>query len=447
MKEYKPSIFNVVVSQKDDGKALVFNTMTSAFSLLNDDGQKLLSDAQFRLENQQGAGKESVEQLASLGFLVEQDFDELAFLELQGNLARYGNRNLILTIAPTLDCNMCCPYCYESKRKESMSAETADKILHFLTDYIQKEQITSVSVTWYGGEPLLEMDRIEQISKTLISFCEENHIGYSADIVTNGFLLSKPYAERLKGNKVKCAQITIDGLEETHNSRRKLKNGGRSFYQIIDNIELAKDILDIRIRVNVDEDNLHEIDVLANFFLDEKKWGKNPSFYLAPVEKATDSCHADPQKCLHSEEFSQLRGRIMRKLQERGMLQNGQALYPQYNSLGCGALAKNYFIIDSSGRFYSCWNHIGDFNKSVGNIDEPERIRLNREYLRWLTVPLPAKCKECVYLPLCQGGCPDKRLKNQNEPSCSFYPLTYIDNLKLAYYQYTTQKSTNPKAS
>ncbi len=307
MKKYKPSAYNLVVDSQKDGKKLIFNTLTSAFCLLDSEGQQLLSNVQHVPIQSSSEQSSLIEQLGSLGFLVDHNLDEFALLELRNRLVRYGNRRLTLTIGPTLDCNMCCPYCFESKKKIPMTPETADKLISFLTEYIESKSINSVNVSWYGGEPLLEMDIIERISNGLISFCEKNDVAYSASIVTNGYLLSRDYAKRLKNVKVHHAQITIDGLENTHNKRRKLKDGTGSFWPIIHNIESTKDILNISIRINVDENNMKEIDLLSDFFINEMKWGRNPSFYLAPVERYTDTCGADPEKCLQPNAFSQLR--------------------------------------------------------------------------------------------------------------------------------------------
>lgn len=440
MKTYKPSVYNLVIDSVEDGKQLIFNTLTSAFCTLDTKGQKVLSEAPYMTDSQSEEYSAIVKQLASLGFLVEEDFDERKFVGLQSSLFRYGNKTLALTIGPTLDCNMCCPYCYENKQRKPMTAETADKLISFLTSYIEKNHIVTVNMTWYGGEPLLEMERIEQISNGLIPFCEKNGVTYVADIVTNGFLLSRDYAERLKKVKVSRVQITIDGLEATHNRRRILKNGGDSFHTIIKNIEAAKDLLPISIRVNVDANNLQEIEPLSDFFISEMKWKDNPSFYLAPVEKINEVCQEDPDKCLDSDTFSQLCRKIMDKRLRAGLVRSTEELFPVFKPVSCGAICTNYFVIDADGFIYLCWNHFGNPQKSIGHIDSPNSMGTNHEYVKWLTAPMPEKCKECVYLPLCQGGCADRRMQNQNQPYCSYHMAVCIDNIKFAYLQHRSQK-------
>lgn len=375
-----------------------------------------------------------------MGFIVGHDIDELSRLELRENFARYGNRNLNLTIGPTMNCNMCCPYCFETKGNQSMTLETADKLIQFIKAYIEARKIESVNIVWYGGEPLLELGRIEQISNDIIPLCEEKNISYSASIITNGYCLDQGSAELLKSLKVKFVQITIDGLEETHNARRRLKNGAGSFWTIVKNIEAAKNILPIIIRVNVDQINAQEIDALMDFFMDKMHWGKNPAFYLAPVEKNTDTCGANVEACLSPDDFSSLYQRMLTKIYEHGITEITHRIYPTYSEVGCAAICANNFVIDANGAFYTCWNYFGNISKSIGSLDKPNEIGLCGDYFNWLTIPIPEKCKGCVYLPLCRAGCPDQRIKNQNNPVCSFLPRMYIENLKLAFRNHVAHK-------
>ena len=118
-----------------------------------------------------------------------------------------------------------------------------------------------------------------------------------------------------------------------------------------------------------------------------------------------------------------------------------QQNYPAYSDMGCASICLNSFVIDANGYFYTCWNYFGDSSKNIGHLDEPDKIGLHGDYLHWMTVPLPEKCRDCVYLPLCPGGCPDKRIKNQNQAVCSYHHLMYVENLKLAFREYTAKKS------
>lgn len=62
-----------------------------------------------------------VDKLLRGSYIVEPDFDELAYLEMVYNRAKYDLSFAGLTIAPTLDCNFRCTYCFQEKRSSYMS--------------------------------------------------------------------------------------------------------------------------------------------------------------------------------------------------------------------------------------------------------------------------------------------------------------------------------------
>lgn len=437
MLEMKPSMFNLVVETQENGAILLFNTFTTALCLISKETQQFLSEAQYEINELSSDARKTIEQFSLMGFIVDQSLDEISRLELMQNFARYGNRNLTLTIGPSMACNMCCPYCFEAERHGVMTQETAEKLIQFVENYIATRKIELVNVTWYGGEPLLGLNRIEQISKALISYCEERNVSYSAMIITNGYLMDQSSANLLKSLKVTRAQITIDGLEETHNARRKLKSGDGSFWPIVRNIESAKNILPIVVRVNVDEANVQEMDALTDFFINDMKWGVNPRFYLAPVEKFSENCDAD---FLSMQEFSSMYQSILTRLYEKG-IEITKNNYPSYTNTGCASICANSYVIDANGFFYTCWNHFGEPSHCIGSLDEPNKIGMNGDYFRWLTIPIPDKCKKCVYLPICQSGCPDQRIQNQNQPICRSTAFMCISNLKLTYRNYIKEKT------
>ena len=347
---------------------------------------------------------------------------------------------MILTIAPTLDCNMACPYCYEERQNVAMNEEVRKNIISFIKNKVEKDKMEHITVCWYGSEPTLEMNTIVELSEQIVALCDANNINYSASIVTNGYLLNREMAETLKEKcMVNRVQITIDGLEQTHNSRRILRNGDKSFATIINNIDEIKDILSINIRVNVDANNISQLEELSDFFLKEKGWKDNPMFYLAPVDVETENCKANKKECYTAAEFLSLYNHSINKIFTEGNKMVANWLYPKRMSVGCSSISNNYYVIAPDGYIYSCWNDIGNINKHTGQLTSDGLIN-TKEYLKWLTIEMPEKCKSCKLLPICQSGCVYKRMYAQNIPECSHRVLAYKDNLKLAYELYLQEK-------
>ncbi|MDE6303480.1 MAG: radical SAM protein, partial [Paramuribaculum sp.] len=140
---------------------------------------------------------------------------------------RFNPTNLSLTINPTLACNFACPYCFEGTHPSTfMTDEIEDAIVRFVEKH---EQARNLNITWFGGEPLLAFDRIVSLTRKLQGI----GLNYWAGMITNGYLLTRDKLEQFDKLKIRSVQVTIDGNESMHNSRRFLKNGGDTYERIV----------------------------------------------------------------------------------------------------------------------------------------------------------------------------------------------------------------------
>ena len=192
---------------------------------------------------------------------------------------RFDHSHLALTINPTLVCNFACPYCFEYDHNgKTMTTETEDRIVDFVKSHSEAK---SMRITWFGGEPLIAFDRIESLSKKLLSLGLE----YDAGIISNGYLVNEDVAKRISHLHITSMQITLDGLKERHDSRMGcLKNGGATFDRIISSMKLLREFapdMRIGIRVNIDHENDQEFITLYKFITEEfdGKVSVFPAFY------------------------------------------------------------------------------------------------------------------------------------------------------------------------
>lgn len=215
-----------------------------------------------------------------------------------------NDRSLGLTIAPTSDCNFRCIYCYEKGAiaPKTMSLETETAIFDFIQ--LLSSKISSLSISWYGGEPLMRFDIIERLSKKIIKLCDENNIVYHASIVTNGYLLNEEISKKLKEYRIYHVQITIDGPKEIHDKRRIMANGKGTFDTIINNLILYKEYLpNISLRINVDKSNFDKIEDLYEL-LKKKELLDIVTPYLGHV-RTENECYND-NKCISTKDYSEL---------------------------------------------------------------------------------------------------------------------------------------------
>ena len=348
-----------------------------------------------------------IDRFAKRGIIA--NFDERAAIETLGRAACAMPHVIGLTICPTMGCNFDCPYCFEGHHAGKMSAEVQDDVVALAQRMMEASGVKDISVTWFGGEPLLAPDVIESLSERLMALTEERGGKYSAVIVTNGYLLTQEMANMLERCKVGKAQVTIDGMGASHDATRHLAGGGSTFERITANLRDVKIPFRVDIRHNVYEGNMAEMGELEAFIqrLADQS-GNDLEYYPAPVFGSEVANERGKQVgLLCSSNASEVAGR-----QEAGRFMAGRGYY-------CGANSIWSVGIDERGNLQKCWEavdkpaiafgtaHDWDPSNPFETASNPNNLTM---YLN-LACPIPDdECKECVWLPTCAGGCPHKRL-------------------------------------
>ena len=425
----KESNYNFFYQLHNEGDEIVaYNSRTNGLALMNQNQFKTFNDY-----TKLGTSIEDDTFFSDLqkgGYIVDDSINELELIQLKLLNARYSSKALSLTIAPTLDCNFDCIYCYEKKYRQDavMSQEIQDKIVQMVKN--NAPYIGELQITWYGGEPLLQVEILEDLSRKFIEICKENKINYSANIVTNGYKLDQEIVKKLKSSNVNSIQVTLDGPPEIHNVRRPLVGGQPTFDHILKNVKECSDLINIYLRINIDKENeikINEIiDIIENAGLKNKI-----AFGLGYVEP-TNSCY-QLDTCMDYEEFSNLEHNFHNILMERGFIEQKLRRYPNLKGGYCGAEYNNNYVIDPKGNMYKCWTDIGIEKYVIGNliddkIETSTKLDTIRNYLLY-DPTTDSECRECSFLPICMGGCPRKRRDNLVD-RCSEYKYTLDKYLK-----------------
>ena len=366
----------------------------------------------------------AVERLARRGLVVK--YDELAALEARARMACAHPGAVNLTICPTMGCNFDCPYCFEAHGGRPMSPEVQDDVVALAERMMDVASAKVLRIVWFGGEPLLALDVIEALSKRLIAVAENRGATYEAQAVTNGYLLSEQAAKLLGEARVNEIQVTLDGIGAAHDATRHLASGGATFDRIVENLARPGLPFCVSVRYNVHEENLSEADDVRAFV--EK---------LAASSGNTIVCY--PALVLENEAADQ-RGRQV------GIVDDSLGAHVLLSStlhninphpIHCGA--GNIFDvgIDAEGRLQKCWEAVDKPELSFGNAHDwdPADPLMTASDLDKLTcflnqaLPLDDdECAACLWLPVCAGGCPYKRLV-QGKRKCLPYknePEEYV---------------------
>lgn len=447
MERYKVSRYNKFFDH-EDGMHLAFNALSGGFAVIESRKYEIAQDIfadpnrfQYNTEDK----RELKGKLIRGSFLIKEDVDEIGILKIRYRTAKFSTNSLGLTIAPTMNCNFKCTYCYEEHNKDIMDEKVVEAVLHFVREKIKG--IRHLDVTWFGGEPLLIYDVIVKLTKEFKKLCKSNGCTYSAGIITNGYLLSKKVASDLIKLDIKSIQITIDGPPEVHDERRVLKNGGKTFDVVFNNLKKIVNLMpkSIHVRINIDATNKGKISELLDII--NKEGLKNKiSISFGRVENIYNCANISGEcVALASKEFIAFEFEIMKEMLKKHFKSIGVP-FPRSNR--CVGDAVSGFVIGPTGHLYKCWNDVGRTEKAVGLL-KPDGFSSNEKLIRWLTWdPFEIEvCLNCDVLPICMGSCPFKSLyisKNPRECCDDLWKLSLIQRLRF-YYEFKRISSENSK--
>lgn len=410
------SRYNFLWNSEKYGK-LLYNSYTNGFLKLND---SLFAD--FKAVEGAKKGNELCKQLFSEkeieffrnSYILTVSDETLVEQMHHESMSRvYDRKHLVLTIAPTQYCNFNCGYCYEKWRTPGrMSDKTEDALIQHLHEQKLKHGLETLSLTWYGGEPLLEYGRIKSLGERI------NSLGFTIienDIVTNGYLFDEKRVQILVDTGVEQVQITLDGCKEIHDRRRPLLKGGGTFDRIIENLDRFysgphKDKMTITIRVNIDKSN-------KSTYLNLYKWLTNrypfEKFVVYPGWIHLDENNEKKCDCFSRNESTDFCFELCKK---HNII--SEKLYPEDINMECMTRNPNSMIVGWQGEIYKCYEDLGNNKLVVGNLHKTD-IWTNQELIARYSVGIDHyqdyECRRCSYLPICYGGCPLRRLENKYE--------------------------------
>ena len=155
----------------------------------------------------------------------------------------------------TRRCNLRCLHCGAVKERYDHEL-TTDQIKGIL-DQLAEQKVRMFAAT--GGEPLLRKDLPDVLSHA-------RRRGLRTGIASNGFLIDRMAAQWIRDFEVYSVQISLDGLEQTHNL---IRGNDESFARAVRALELLRerDIPVLSVATTVTTGNIHEIEGLKQVLL------------------------------------------------------------------------------------------------------------------------------------------------------------------------------------
>lgn len=420
------SKYNYIYESPKHG-TLLFNLISGAFIDISDPETK---SEIFKLKENPDAydfsnDKENYDFLLSAGVICENDEDNRNILNFQLLSNRFHPQARSLTILPTLNCNLACKYCFEeaNRRVGKMSPKVIEKLKQYIKEqYVHGRQKDYLDLHWFGGEPLLGFDIMEDLTDYIKSL----KIPFNASIITNGVLLTDKKIEKLTSLHINHIQITLDGAKETHDRKRIFKNGKGTYDIILKNISKLHKYVEqnrgiaVHIRINVDRESQDQYHLIYKEFKE-----KYPLFLVYPgIITQYQTCSTTLPCFANQREEAEF---YIRQYEKYGIVD------PEFNisSKGmksCMAECINTDMVGPQGEMYLCLQDVGNKNAVIGSLFEGKNNwRLISAYCSGNLTFNSDECRNCEVLTFCGGGCVNKRYRSKKYGESHYMCAAYKD--------------------
>jgi putative heme d1 biosynthesis radical SAM protein NirJ2 len=326
---------------------------------------------------------------------------------------------MIVSWNTTNACNMYCDHCYRDagcRAEEELNTAEARTLLEQIAKAGFKIMIFS------GGEPLMRPDIVE-----LVAYAKE--LGLRPVFGTNGSLLTKDLAEKLKKAGAMGMGISLDSMDQK--KQDDFRHYAGAWSQAVQGMRNCRAVgLPFQVHTTVMDWNADELEALTDFAVREGA-AAHHFFFLVPTGRAVSI----EEESLRAEAYEEVLSRIMKK-QQTVDIELKPTCAPQFIriakqmgvntrfSRGCLA-GTAYCIISPKGQVQPC----AYLNLPLGDVRETpfdEIWRSNPVLQELRTLAYKGGCGSCGYKKVC-GGCRARAAFYENgdymaeEPWCLYH--------------------------
>ena len=299
----------------------------------------------------------------------------------------------------TFNCNLACEYCFVHNKspEDRMTFTTAQKAVDLLISHAYPE----VTITLFGGEPLLEFELIKQIVPYALARAGEYDMHVQWAITTNGTLITEDMLRFFSQYGI-LLLLSIDGGPVTHDRYRRTKSGEGTWRQIADLVPLLKQYqgwLGSRMTVSTEA-----VGSMREDFKQLVELGVN-QFIISPAQGAT--CWSKDQ----IDQYGSNLAKIYQDYQEWKLagavlfIEEFEADDNEQKGWGCRAGITS-LAVAPNGDISPCSKLLGLTDEAgkciVGNVHSGIDYKLLDPFLKSANRQ-PEHCRQCSHP--CTGGC------------------------------------------
>ena len=316
----------------------------------------------------------------------------------------------IVYLELTRACNLKCIHCLNNsgiKQKDELTKEDLLKLIkNFSSHGVQEIRFT-------GGEPLLFNGIYD-----LIRFATEE--GICTSLGTNGTLVTKEVAKKLKESGLKKVVVSIDGNKKTHDKIRGRKNYQKAMHGLK---YLQKNGINVRVNSVIMKSNMEDVIKLA-----KKMSRKKITIFIRRFISSGRGKHLE-NNMLNKKDYAYVRNKLQKELTKKTYvnghyLRNDEGVNSRiklpFEIRGCKAGQRAITILPNGDVNLCGFLAAQDFPK-VGNIKEID------DFLNfWITIN-----KNDYLLNLRNNLDKYNKLLNVQETYCLAYIANYLKDNKL----------------
>ncbi|MFH1607793.1 MAG: radical SAM/SPASM domain-containing protein [archaeon] len=300
-----------------------------------------------------------------------------------------------IAILLTNECNLRCSHCGNENRERKENELTEEEWFKF-TDECSKMNVFVFNAS--GGEPFMRKNWYD-----ILNYARKK--GIEIGITSNGTLIDEQIAKKLKELDIFIIHLSLDGIEEVHDSFR---NQEGVFKKVLNAIKLLKKYnIPFGVTTAISKKNLHNLDQLKEFIKKNKiqSW---EVYFAIPI-----GC-MDKKEVLEDKEIIELAEKISQYKNElkdtKIFVGDNLGYHSKYKMQeswnGCQA-GLSICAVDSEGNIKGCPIHPN--NLIEGNIREKpfSEIWNNKNSFSYNRNPKKLKkhCKKCKFSKTCRAGC------------------------------------------
>lgn len=315
-------------------------------------------------------------------------------------------------------CNMACKYCLregeDTLNDKTMSEETLLKVCDYILEYCRSSDEEKITIQPWGGEPLLEKEKIFRIQ----DYLQKNGINPCISIETNGLLLDDSTIDELYKRNI-WTSVSIDGPQQIHDNQRVFHNG-RPTHSIVE-----KNLCRLRDKYD------GQVSVIATITKESCKYVRDIIYYLITelnieniklnfVHKS--SFTDNDELCMDASEIAQCTEDIFNTFMElarKGYKVGDYNIYTKMMNLlynpktdvcicdGCHG-GRRMITFNYKGEIFPC--DLTDYpEECLGNIEKDKNlvntVKKAMDTHAYFSEKKGYSCSSCPWYCYCRGGC------------------------------------------